>query len=75
VTCNFDGVGKHRTRIDDGVFVGSDSILIAPLHIGARATVGAGSVISTDVPAGALAIERTRQRTIDGWTQRRMDRS
>jgi len=75
VTCNFDGRDKHRTCIDDDVFVGSDSILIAPLHIGAGAMVGAGSVINTDVPTGALAVERCRQRNVEGWATRRAQRS
>lgn len=71
VTCNFDGREKHRTVIGNGAFVGSDSILIAPVEIGAGATVGAGSVISTDVPDGALGIERGRQRNLAGWSSRR----
>jgi bifunctional UDP-N-acetylglucosamine pyrophosphorylase/glucosamine-1-phosphate N-acetyltransferase len=74
VTCNYDGADKHRTAIDDEVFVGSDSILVAPLHIGAGAYIAAGSVITDEVSAGALAIERTRQRTIEGWTSKRRPR-
>ena len=53
VTCNFDGVGKHRTIVEDGAFIGSDSMLIAPVRIGAGASTGAGSVVTKDVPAGA----------------------
>jgi bifunctional UDP-N-acetylglucosamine pyrophosphorylase/glucosamine-1-phosphate N-acetyltransferase len=71
VTCNFDGVGKHRTVIGDGAFLGTDSILVAPVRIGARAYVAAGSVITSDVPDGALAVERSKQRNVEGWAARR----
>jgi bifunctional UDP-N-acetylglucosamine pyrophosphorylase / glucosamine-1-phosphate N-acetyltransferase len=74
VTCNYDGERKHTTVIGDGVFVGTDSILVAPLTIGDNAYVAAGSVITRDVPAGALAIERTEQRNVEGWAQRRRAR-
>lgn len=67
ITCNFDGRDKHRTVIGDGVFVGSDTMMVAPVSIGDGATVGAGSVITHDVPAGALALERSAQRTVPGW--------
>ena len=53
VTCNFDGVDKHRTIVEDGAFIGSDSMLIAPVRIGAGASTGAGSVVTRDVPPGA----------------------
>ena len=56
VTCNYDGQEKHRTTIGDGAFIGSDSMLIAPINIGQRATIGAGAVVNTDVPADSLAI-------------------
>jgi bifunctional UDP-N-acetylglucosamine pyrophosphorylase/glucosamine-1-phosphate N-acetyltransferase len=75
VTCNYDGVAKHGTVIEDGVFVGTDSILVAPLRIGAGAYVAAGSVITRDVPAGALAVERTEQRNVEGWSERRRRRA
>ena len=68
VTCNYDGVDKHRTAIGDGVFVGTNATLVAPLAIGDEAYVGAGSTITGDVPAGDLAIGRGRQRNIEGWT-------
>jgi len=55
ITCNYDGVNKHQTVIDDGAFVGSDSMLVAPVHIGAGAKTGAGAVVTHDVPAGAVA--------------------
>jgi bifunctional UDP-N-acetylglucosamine pyrophosphorylase/glucosamine-1-phosphate N-acetyltransferase len=71
VTCNYDGVSKHGTTIGDNVFVGTDSILVAPLTIGDNAYVAAGSVITRDVPAGALAVERSEQRNVEGWSARR----
>ena len=71
VTCNYDGHAKHRTVIEDGVFVGSNSTLIAPLTIHRGAYVAAGSIVNQDVPEGALAVGRARQRNVDGWTARR----
>ncbi|MCU1222688.1 MAG: UDP-N-acetylglucosamine pyrophosphorylase [Edaphobacter sp.] len=67
ITCNYDGVHKHLTTIGDGVFVGSDSTLVAPVTIGAGAYIAAGSCITEDVPADALALGRTRQVTKPGW--------
>jgi bifunctional UDP-N-acetylglucosamine pyrophosphorylase/glucosamine-1-phosphate N-acetyltransferase len=67
ITCNYDGVNKSLTRIADGAFIGSNSSLVAPVAIGINATVGAGSVITTDVPDGQLAVARGKQRNIDGW--------
>jgi len=67
ITCNYDGVNKHRTTIEDGAFIGSNSALIAPLTVGKDATIGAGSTISTDAPAGELTVARAAQRTIPGW--------
>jgi bifunctional UDP-N-acetylglucosamine pyrophosphorylase/glucosamine-1-phosphate N-acetyltransferase len=61
ITCNYDGVNKHRTEVGDGAFIGSDTALVAPVRVGARALVGAGSVITEDVPDDALAIARGRQ--------------
>ena len=61
ITCNYDGVAKHRTVIGEGAFIGSDTALVAPVKIGARALVAAGSVITEDVPDDALAIARGRQ--------------
>jgi bifunctional UDP-N-acetylglucosamine pyrophosphorylase/glucosamine-1-phosphate N-acetyltransferase len=75
VTCNFDGSGKHRTVIEDGVFVGSNSTLVAPLTIHRDAYIAAGSLVNEDVPEGALAVGRARQRNIPGWAARRRDRS
>jgi bifunctional UDP-N-acetylglucosamine pyrophosphorylase/glucosamine-1-phosphate N-acetyltransferase len=69
ITCNYDGVNKSQTHIEDGVFVGSGSMLVAPLRIGARATIGAGSTITQDVPADKLTLARSRQVSIDSWTR------
>jgi bifunctional UDP-N-acetylglucosamine pyrophosphorylase/glucosamine-1-phosphate N-acetyltransferase len=71
ITCNYDGVSKHPTIIEDGVFIGSDSQLIAPVKVGKGAYVAAGSSITDDVPADALAIARGRQETKPGWAERR----
>ena len=70
ITCNYDGRRKHRTEIGEGAFVGSDTMLVAPVTVGDRATTGAGSVINQDVPPGHLAVGRGRQRNIEGWAQR-----
>ena len=75
ITCNYDGEAKHLTRIEDGVFVGSDSTLVAPLTIGQGAYVAAGSCITEDVPAGALAFGRSRQVTKPGWVAKRKAKS
>ena len=74
VTANFDGLNKHRTEIGDRAQVGSDTILVAPVRVGADAYTAAGSVITSDVPAGSLAIERTDQKIVPGWTERRRGR-
>ena len=71
VTCNYDGVAKHRTDIGDGVFIGSDTMLVAPVQVGDGATTAAGSVITQAVPAGSLGVGRARQRNIDGWAERK----
>jgi len=67
ITCNYDGVNKSQTQIDDGAFIGSGSMLVAPVRIGARATIGAGSTITEDAPADKLTLGRSRQVSIDGW--------
>ncbi|KQP93775.1 bifunctional N-acetylglucosamine-1-phosphate uridyltransferase/glucosamine-1-phosphate acetyltransferase [Methylobacterium sp. Leaf113] len=67
ITCNYDGVNKHRTTIGAGAFIGSNTALVAPVSVGAGAIVGAGSVIASDVPEEALAVSRGRQRTLPGW--------
>lgn len=67
ITCNYDGANKFRTVIEDGAFIGSDTQLIAPVKIGKGATIGAGSTISKNAPAGELTISRAKQLTITGW--------
>ncbi|MEJ0005105.1 MAG: bifunctional UDP-N-acetylglucosamine diphosphorylase/glucosamine-1-phosphate N-acetyltransferase GlmU [Steroidobacteraceae bacterium] len=67
VICNYDGINKWPTTIEDDVFIGSGSMLVAPLTIGAGANIGAGSTISRVAPAGQLTVARTRQVTIPGW--------
>jgi bifunctional UDP-N-acetylglucosamine pyrophosphorylase/glucosamine-1-phosphate N-acetyltransferase len=67
ITCNYDGANKFQTTIEDGVFVGSNSSLVAPLTLGQNSTVGAGSVVTQDVAADELVVARTKQRHITGW--------
>jgi len=67
ITCNYDGYQKHRTIIEDGVFVGSNTALVAPVKIGKGASVGAGTTVTKDVPPHALAISRARQKSIKNW--------
>jgi len=67
ITCNYDGVNKHRTVIEDDVFIGSDTQLVAPVTIGEGADIGAGSTITKDAPAGRLTLSRIKQLTIRGW--------
>ncbi len=71
ITCNYDGVNKHRTRIGQNAFVGSDTTLVAPLTIGDGAYVGAGSCITRDVPPDALAVGRSQQIVKPGWAARK----
>ena len=74
VTCNYDGVMKHRTRIGKGAFIGSDTMLVAPVHVGDGALTASGSVITQDVPAGSLALGRARQVNKPGLATRIFDR-
>src|SRR5579859_2055667 len=67
ITCNYDGVHKHTTVIEDGVFIGSDSTLVAPVRVGKGAYVAAASCITDDVPADALALGRAHQTVKEGW--------
>jgi bifunctional UDP-N-acetylglucosamine pyrophosphorylase/glucosamine-1-phosphate N-acetyltransferase len=67
ITCNYDGVNKNPTMIDDGAFIGSDSQLVAPVTIGRGAYVGSGTTVRKNVPPGALAVNETKQRNIEGW--------
>lgn len=69
ITCNYDGVNKHKTIIEDGAFIGSDTQLIAPVTVGANATIGAGSTLRKDAPAGELTLTEAKQKTIYGWTR------
>lgn len=70
ITCNYDGVGKYKTTIEAGAFVGSDSQLVAPVTIGRDAYVGSGTTVTKDVPRGALAITRVKQVNVEGWADR-----
>ena len=74
ITCNYDGFGKYRTEIGADAFIGSNSALVAPVSIGEGAIVGAGSVITRDVEAGSLAVERSEQRGIADWARRFRER-
>jgi bifunctional UDP-N-acetylglucosamine pyrophosphorylase/glucosamine-1-phosphate N-acetyltransferase len=67
ITCNYDGKEKHPTVIEDRVFVGSNTSLVAPVTIGEGAVIGAGSTITKNVPAGSLAVERARQNNYENW--------
>ena len=67
ICCNYDGVKKHQTIIDDDAFIGSGTQLVAPVKIGAHATIGAGSTITEDAPKNKLTLARTKQITIDHW--------
>jgi len=69
ITCNYDGANKFRTVIEDDAFIGSDSQLVAPVTVGKGATLGAGTTLTKDAPAGKLTISRPKQMTIDGWTR------
>jgi bifunctional UDP-N-acetylglucosamine pyrophosphorylase/glucosamine-1-phosphate N-acetyltransferase len=69
ITCNYDGANKSRTVIEDDAFIGSDSQLIAPVTVGKGATLGAGTTLSKDAPAGKLTVSRPKQITIEGWTR------
>jgi bifunctional UDP-N-acetylglucosamine pyrophosphorylase/glucosamine-1-phosphate N-acetyltransferase len=74
ITCNYDGVHKHRTKIGEHSFVGSDSTLVAPVTVGDGAYIGAGSCITKDVPAGSLAVARSHQVVKEGWAEARRRR-
>lgn len=74
ITCNYDGVHKHQTVIGDGVFIGSDTQLVAPVRVGDRAVIGAGTTITKHVPEDALAISRTAQTHIPGWPKQKKNK-
>jgi bifunctional UDP-N-acetylglucosamine pyrophosphorylase/glucosamine-1-phosphate N-acetyltransferase len=67
ITCNYDGANKHRTIIEDEAFIGSDTQLVAPVTVGKGATLGAGTTLTKDAPAGQLTLSRAKQVTIPGW--------
>lgn len=67
ITCNYDGASKHRTVIGDGAFIGSNTAMVAPVTVGQGATIGAGSVVTSDAPPGELTLTRARQVTVKGW--------
>jgi len=67
ITCNYDGANKHKTTIGDRAFIGSGTMLVAPVTVGADATIGAGSTITKDAPPGELTLERSKQTTVAGW--------
>jgi len=71
ITCNYDGVNKYPTTLGAGVFVGSDSQLVAPVTVGEGAYVAAGTTVTENVPPGALALSRVRQLNLEGWVARR----
>ena len=74
ITCNYDGFGKYRTTIGAGAFIGSNTALVAPVTVGDGAVVGAGSVITRDVEADSLAVERSEQKGVSGWAKRFRER-
>ncbi len=67
ITCNYDGANKHRTVIEDDVFIGTNCELVAPVKVGSGATIGAGTTLTKDVPAGSLTVSRVRQTTVNNW--------
>jgi bifunctional UDP-N-acetylglucosamine pyrophosphorylase/glucosamine-1-phosphate N-acetyltransferase len=71
ITCNYDGAYKHQTIIEDDVFVGSDTQLVAPIRVGKGTTIGAGSTITKDTPADQLTLSRSRQVTLENWERPR----
>ena len=75
IFCNYDGVNKNVTTLEDGVFIGSDSQLVAPVTVGKDAYVASGTTVTRDVPAGALAVARERQRNLEGWRAKRDQRA
>ncbi|MDX1387165.1 MAG: DapH/DapD/GlmU-related protein, partial [bacterium] len=71
ITCNYDGKKKHKTKISDGVFVGSDSQLVAPVKLGRDSYIASGTTVTRDVPGQSLALSRVPQRNIKGWTKKK----
>src|SRR5262245_36787146 len=75
ITCNYDGVKKHQTVIEDGAFIGSDTQLIAPVTVGKGAYIGTGTTVRENVPGGPLAVSAGKKRNIEGWVQHKKKRS
>jgi bifunctional UDP-N-acetylglucosamine pyrophosphorylase/glucosamine-1-phosphate N-acetyltransferase len=75
ITCNYDGVNKYRTVIEDGAFIGSDSQLVAPVTVGKGATIGAGSTVTKDAPANSLTVSRAKQVTVAHWQRPKKEKS
>ena len=71
ITCNYDGIKKHQTIIEDGAFIGSDTQLVAPVRVGKNAYIGSGSTITKNVPPGSLALSRAEQRIVEGWVEKK----
>jgi bifunctional UDP-N-acetylglucosamine pyrophosphorylase/glucosamine-1-phosphate N-acetyltransferase len=69
ITCNYDGANKHRTVIEDGAFIGSGTQLVAPVHVGENATIGAGTTLRKNAPDGELSLTQSKQVTLYGWTR------
>jgi len=74
ITCNYDGLNKHRTIIEDDVFIGSNTQLVAPVTVGKGSTIGAGSTITRDAPAGELTLSRSKQVSVKGWKRPRRNK-
>jgi bifunctional UDP-N-acetylglucosamine pyrophosphorylase/glucosamine-1-phosphate N-acetyltransferase len=74
ITANYDGASKHRTVIEADAHIGSNCVLVAPVTVGAGATIGGGSTISKDAPAGQLTVARARQTSLPGWNRPRKDK-
>jgi bifunctional UDP-N-acetylglucosamine pyrophosphorylase/glucosamine-1-phosphate N-acetyltransferase len=75
ITCNYDGANKYRTVIEDGAFIGSNSQLVAPVTVGKGATIGAGTTVTKDAPAGSLTLSRARQTSVKGWKRPKKEKS
>lgn len=70
ITCNYDGFDKHKTTIEDNVFVGSDTMLLAPIRLGTGSTTGAGSILNSDLPKNTLGVTRIKEKHISNWKRR-----
>jgi len=70
ITCNYDGFNKHNTIIEDNVFIGSDTMLIAPITLGKGSTTGAGSILNSDIPEETLAVTRVKEKHISNWKRK-----